>query len=144
MRPLLAIIFLLYSTNSFAAEKSYSVTIKPSAGIFGTTSFNIHEDNSATLLVYESPAKITEAMVNLDTEESTEIVQLLEIVLDDLIKTIDYSSLPEYKQTSAVTVTQDKVTKSISTRRYTKKLIKLIYKVNQYIPKENQIKLEMK
>ena len=144
MRLLLAVAFLLFSTNSFGSGKSYSVTIKPKAGIVGTASFNIHDDNRITVLVYESPTKIAENMASVDAAKITEVIQLLESTIDELIEIKDYSNLPEFKQTSAVTVTKDKVTKSISTRRYTGQLIELIKAINSYIPKEYRTKLEKK
>ena len=144
MRYLLTIIILLYSSSSFASEKSYSVTVKPSAGIVGTISFNIHSDKSVTVLVYESISQIKESQVAIDSDTSEEIVRLIEKALGELIILKDYSTLPEYKQTSAVSITQDKFTKSISTRRYSDQLKALVETIIQYSPKKYQIQLEKK
>jgi hypothetical protein len=144
MRSLLTIIILLYSSSSFASEKSYSVTVKPSAGIVGTTSFNIHSDKSVTVLIYESVSQITESPIALDSDTSEEIVRLIEKALGELIILEDYSMLPEYKQTSAVSITQGKFTKSISTRRYSDQLKALIETVIPYFPEEYKIQLEKK
>jgi len=144
MRYLLAIIFLLLSNTTFASERSYSVTVKPGTSIVGTTSFNIHSDMSVTVLVYESASKITESQIILDAKASSDVAQLIEEALTELVNLEDYSQLTEYKQTSAISVSHNKVTKSISTRRYTDQLIVLIKTVNRHIPKEHQIQLEMK
>ena len=144
MRYLLTIIILLYSSSSFASEKSYSITVKPGVGIVGTASFNIHADKSVTVLVYESVSQIKESQVAIDSKASEVVVRLIEEALDELVTLTDYSTLQEYKQTSAISITQDKFTKSISTRRYSDQLKVLIETVNQYFPKEYQIQLEKK
>lgn len=144
MRCLLVSFLILISSNSFASEKSISVTIKPSASIVGTISFNIHPDQSATVLVYESVSKITESPVRIDRKTVTKISQLSEQVLDQLVSLKDYSRLPEYKQGSAIAITQSKVTKSISTRRYSEQLISLIKMINDHVPKGYELQLEKK
>jgi len=134
MRYLLVSFLLLISSNSFASEKSISITIKPSASIVGTISFNIHPDQSVTVLVYESASKITESPVSIDSKTVTQIRQLSERVLEEFISLKDFSQFPEYKQTSAIIITQSKVTKSISTRRYSAQLISLIKMIKNYAP----------
>ena len=134
----------MLSANTYASDNSYSVTIKPSASIAGTASFNIHIDNSVTVLVYESASKITENSVSIEKKKIAEVAQLLEGTLDEFLNIQDYSTLPEYKQISAISVTHNKVTKSISTRRYSQQLIQLIQAINQYFPKEHQISLQKK
>ena len=142
MRYLLVSFLLLISSNSFASEKSISITIKPSASIVGTISFNIHPDQSVTVLVYESVSKITESPVSIDSKTVAKVSQLSERVLDQFVSLKDYSQLPEYKQGSAIAITQSKVTKSISTRRYSEQLISLIKMIKDYVPKEYKPQLE--
>lgn len=144
MRYLLVSFLLLISSNSFASEKSISVTIKPSAGIVGTISFNIHPDQSVTVLVYESASKITESPVSIDSKTVAKVSQLSERILDEFVSLKDYSQFPEYKQESAIAITQSKVTKSISTRRYSEQLISLIKMIKDYVPKGYKPQLEKK
>jgi hypothetical protein len=144
MRYLLVFFLLLISSNSFASEKSISVTIKPSASIVGTISFNIHPDQSVTVLVYESASKITESPVSIDSKTVAKVSQLSERVLDQFVSLKDYSQFPEYKQGSAIAITQSKVTKSISTRRYSEQLISLIKMIKDYVPKGYKPQLEKK
>lgn len=144
MRYLLVSFLLLICSNSFASEKSISVTIKPSAGIVGTISFNIHPDQSVTLLVYESVSKITESSVSIDSKTVAKVCQLSERIFDEFGSLKDYSKFPEYKQGSAIAITQSKVTKSISTRRYSQNLISLITIIKDYVPEEYKPRLEKK
>ena len=142
MRYLLASLLLLIGSNIFAAEKSTSVTMKPSSGIAGTVSFNIHPDQSVTVLIYESVSKISETTLSIDSKAAAEMSELSELVLDEFISLKGYSQLPEYKQTSAIAITQDKVTKSISTRRYSEQLISLIKMIKGHLPERHQPQLE--
>ena len=144
MKYLLVPFLLLSSSTSFASEKSISITIKPSAGIVGTISFNIHPNQNVTVLVYESVSKISEIPVNIDGNTVTKVSQLSEWVLDEFISLEDYSQFPEYKQGSAIAITQSKVTKSISTHRYSEQLISLIKLIKDYVPKGYQPQLEKK
>ncbi len=144
MRYLLVSFLLLISSNSFASEKFISITIKPSASIVGTISFNIHPNQSVTVLVYESASKITESPVSIDSKTVAKVSQLSERILDEFISLKDYSQFHEYKQGSAIAITQSKVTKSISTRRYSEKLISLIEMIKDYVPKEYKPQLEKK
>ncbi len=144
MRYLLVSFLLLIGSNSFASEKSISVTIKPSAGIIGTVSFNIHPDQNVTVFVYESASKISETPVSIDSKTVAMVSQLSEQVLDEFVSLKDYSRFPEYKQTSTIAITQSKVTKSISTRRYSEQLISLIKMIKDYVPKGYKPRLEKK
>ncbi len=96
MRYLLVSFLLLISSNSFASEKSISITIKPSAGIVGTISFNIHPNQSVTVLVYESASKITESPVSIDSKTVAKVSQLSERILDEFVSLKDYVP-KEYK-----------------------------------------------
>ena len=144
MNHLLVSFLLLISSNSLASEKSISITIKPSTGIVGTISFNIHPDQSVTVLVYESASVINESPVSMDSKTVAKVSQLSEQILDEFVSLTDYSQFPEYKQGSAIAITQSKVTKSISTRRYSEKLISLIEMIKDYVPTEYKPQLEKK
>ena len=144
MNHLLVSFLLLISSNSLASEKSISITVKPSTGIVGTISFNIHPDQSVTVLVYESASIINESSVSIDSKTVAKVSQLSEQILDEFVSLKDYSQFPEYKQGSAIAITQSKVTKSISTRRYSEKLISLIETIKDYVPKEYKPQLEKK
>ena len=144
MRYLLTSLLLLISSSSFASEKSISVTIKPSASIIGTISFNIHPNQSVTLLVYESASKINETTVSIDSKTVEKISQLSERILDEFVTLKDFSHFPEYKQGSAIAITQNKVTKSISTRRYSEQLISLIKMIKEFVPNKYKPQLEKK
>ena len=142
MRYLLVPLLLLSSSNSFASEKSISITVKPSQGIVGTISFNIHPNQNVTVLVYESNSKISETPVSIDSETVTKVSQLAERVFDEFVGLKDYSRFSEYKQGSAIAITQSKVTKSISTHRYSDQLISLIKMIEDYIPQGYKPRLE--
>jgi hypothetical protein len=83
MRYLLIPILLLSSSTSSASDHSISITIKPSASIVGTVSFNIHSDQSVTVLVYESVTKITETPLSIDDKTVVRVSQLSEWVFDE-------------------------------------------------------------
>ena len=58
--PLKIILIIFISLiNTIAMADSISVTLKPEKGLSGTTSFNIHDDGNATILVYESATRIS-------------------------------------------------------------------------------------
>ena len=78
----------------------------------------------------------------MDTRVVAEVRQLIEDAMAELLSLKEYSSLSEYKQTSAISITQDKVTKSVSTKRYSEKLKEIIQIVNEYIPNKDIIHIE--
>jgi alpha-L-arabinofuranosidase len=96
------------------------------------------------VLVYESASIINEFPVSIDSKTVAKASQLSEQILDEFVSLKNYSQFPEYKQGSAIAITQNKVTKSISTRRYSEKLISLIEMIKDYIPTEYQPQLEKK
>lgn len=138
----LAFLLLFISSTGLAAEKSISITIKPSAGLAGIVSFNIHPDKSVTLLVYESAVKISEQPVAVDNKTVLQIIQSSEQVFNEYSRLDDYSRLPEYKQASAVAITQTRVTRSISTRRYSENMIALIRLITGFVAAEYRPQLE--
>ena len=144
MRYFIVSLLLLISNNVFASDKFISVTVKPSQGISGSISFNFHPSQQVSVLVYESASSIKETLVDIDASTVTRIRQLAERTLDELISRKDFSAFPEYKQTSAIIITQNKVTKSISTRRYSKQLISLIEIIKDYAPAGHEPKLDQK
>ncbi|MBV1905133.1 MAG: hypothetical protein KUG75_03580 [Pseudomonadales bacterium] len=144
MKYLIASLFLLLCINNVASEESISISIKPSTGLRGTLSFNIHPDNKVTLLIYESAIKISEAPVSIDAETFVHISQLSKQVFEEIIILKDFSHYPEYQQTASIAITHDHVTKSISTRRYSEQLISLIKEIKNYVPNEYKPKLEKK
>lgn len=124
----------LMLTPSFAAGESISIILKPTKGLSGTTSFNIHEDEKATVLKYESPTKITEQAVDLESGKIAEIIALVHEVFEEVISTKNYDTWPERRGTFSIAITEEKVTKSISTRRYSKKMIHLIKSLHNISP----------
>ncbi len=144
MRFWLVPLLLLSCSNSFASEKSISITIKPAHGIIGTVSFNVHPNQNVTVLVYESNSKISETPVSIDSKTVTKVSQLSEWVLEEFVSLKDYSQFPEYEQGSAIAITQNKVTKSISTHRYSERLISLIKLIKDYVPEGYKPQLEEK
>jgi len=125
-------VVLLILTPCFASDESISITVKPSTGLSGTTSFNIHQDGTLTVLRYESPTKISEKSVDLESKKIKEIGSLAHDVLKEVLSTDDFSTWPEQKATFSVAITREKVTKSISTRRFSKKVSKLINLLKEY------------
>ncbi len=85
---------------------------------------------------------INESPVSIDSKTVAKVSQLSEQILDEFVSLKDYSQFPEYKQGTAIAITQSKVTKSISTRRYSEKLISLIEMITDYVPREYQPQLE--
>jgi hypothetical protein len=144
MRYVLRLFLFVVCCTGYASESSVSVTLKPSSGIAGTFSFNIHADQRVTLLVYESASAINESPVSIDRGTVESIHRLAEQVLEEFVSMEDYSTLPEYKQSAAVTITQDRVAKSISTRRYSENLISLVDAIQAYVPEEYRPQLEKK
>jgi hypothetical protein len=122
IRSLLIALFLIFSTNSLASDESVSITIKPSIGLSGTKSFNIHSSGEFTVLRYESPTEISEETVNIEPEKLSEVRSLAHGILQEFMATKKYSQWPEQKETISVSITQEKVTKSISTRRFSKNI----------------------
>ena len=135
---------LLINSNIFASDKFISVTVKSSQGISGSISFNFHPNQHITVLVYESASSIKEIPVSIDAKTVSQIRKLTQRVLDEFIRQEDFSPLPEYKQTTAIIITQSKVTKSISTRRYSKNMISLIKMINNYAPAGYEPRLDRK
>ena len=66
----LFIYFLILTCASIASAESMSFSIKPSKGLSGTASLNIHDDGKVTLLIYESPTNIVETLIEIDDLQS--------------------------------------------------------------------------
>ena len=92
MRGIFSIILvLLFSALSFAANEAISITVKPSTGLSGITSFNIHQSGEFTVLNYESPTKITERTIVIDPKTIREIDVLAHEVLREIMIEKNYS-----------------------------------------------------
>jgi hypothetical protein len=126
MKRLILFIFIYLFTNyGLAFSESLSIAIKPSSGLSGTISFNIHENGASTILKYESPTNIIEDTVKIRPELVSEINNLSHIVLQEYMGLNQFSQWPEQQETISVAITNDKVTKSISTRRFSKNILML-------------------
>ena len=130
---LLAFVVLLL-IPSLATSESISIISKPSAGLTGTTSFNLHEDGKMTVLQYKSPTNIVEETINIDPEKKSEIANIAHEVLDEVFTKKDHSLWPVKKETFSVAITADKVTRSISTKRHSDKITDLMNLLRGYFP----------
>ena len=117
-----------------AAADSISVTLKPERGLSGTTSLNIHDDGSVTVLVYESPTKISENTVNIDSSQKEELRSLTLSALDSYLNDNKYEILKEYTFTLSVAHTVHGVTRSVSGKRMNNESIKVLRKIIQLNP----------
>ncbi|MEN8133998.1 MAG: hypothetical protein ABFS18_00490 [Thermodesulfobacteriota bacterium] len=133
--------FLFFSATCFASSESISITLKPTVGLTGTTSFNIHQDGQFTILRYASPTEITEKAIDLAPTIIIEIKTLAHKVFKEVMATEDYAVWPEHKATISVAITKDRVTKSISSRRFSGSSLKLIDLLNNNLPKSENVSI---
>ncbi len=126
MNRLILFTFICLLTNyGLVFGESLSITIKPSSGLSGIVSFNIHESGESTILRYESPTNIIEKSVKIRSELISKINHLSHSVLQEYMGLNQFSQWPEQQETISVAITNEKVTKSISTRRFSKNILML-------------------
>ena len=118
-------IILMISNNVTFAD-SLSVTLKPAKGLSGTTSLNIHDDRKVTVLVYESPVKISENTVVIESEKVEELRILILAALNDFLNLESFSDIKEYPFTISLAYTNHGVSKNVSSKRINKKALNLI------------------
>ena len=126
MRPIIIFILMVVFSMSPVMADSMSITLKPTKGLFGTASLNIHEDGSVTILEYESPTKISESTVNIDSSEKDEIRSLSLRALKTYLNQNNHSHIREYTFTFSIAYTDEGVTKSISTKRINEEAMKVV------------------
>lgn len=117
------------------------VTFKPSSGLAGTTALNFHQDGKITLLIYESVTRITENAINMKEDDIVTVKKLAERTLNEYLSREQFKELKTYQLTAGIAYKVDAVTKSISTRKLTGNMIKLIKQVNQYIPEKFRLQV---
>ena len=125
----ITLIFILTIASNVAFSDSLSVTLKPAKGLSGTTSLNIHDDKKVTVLVYESPAKISENTVGLEPKKVEELRILILAALNDYLKLEHFDDIKEYPFTISLAYTNNGVTKNVSTKRINKKALNLIKQI---------------
>ncbi|MEH6814132.1 MAG: hypothetical protein V7677_16485 [Motiliproteus sp.] len=135
MRILLAVLICFISVTAVA--DSISVTLKPERGLSGTASLNIHADGSVTILVYESPSKISENAVNIESNQKEELRSLTLSALNSYLNESDYESLKKYPFTLSVAHTVHGVTKNVSSKRMNKEAIEVLKKIILLNPSVN-------
>jgi hypothetical protein len=128
--------FLIVATlicfNSFADV--VSITVKPTKGIVGTTSVTFHEDGKVTMLVYKSAAQIVENSLEIGAEESAKFKNLAIATLDEYLGINEFRNINEFAVSFGVSRTVNFVTKSISSRRLTKRALEIVREVRKYAP----------
>lgn len=131
-RIILTLCFILLCTA--ASADSLAVTLKPSKGLAGTTSFNIHDDGRVTVLVYESASKITENTLAIKTDARDELRSLALACLESYLVQDRYDHVKEHGFTMSVAHSVQGVTKSISSKRISDEAIKMIERIIQIAP----------
>ena len=122
-------------THIFADE--ISITVKPTRGIVGTTSITFHEEGNVTILIYESAAKITENTLQIGEEEKAQLRENADAVLIEYLNSDKLTDLSEYPLTFAIAKTNESLTKSISSRKFSKGAVEIIKKMREYAPNIN-------
>ncbi len=136
--PLKIILIIFISLiNTIAMADSISVTLKPEKGLSGTTSFNIHDDCNATILVYESATKISESTINIEPNKKEELRLLTLIALRSYLNQNNYDHVKEYTFTMSLAHTVQGVTINVSSKRISKEAIKVIEQIIMLNPDVN-------
>ncbi len=136
--PLKIILIIFISLiNTIAMADSISVTLKPEKGLSGTTSFNIHDDGNATILVYESATKISESTINIEPNKKEELRLLTLIALRSYLNQNNYDHVKEYTFTMSLAHTVQGVTINVSSKRISKEAIKVIEQIIMLNPDVN-------
>ena len=138
-RRIEVLILCLLSLNVFSEE--ISITLKPTKGLAGTSSVTFHEDGKVTLLVYETSTKISDNLIDIDSKAVAELTDLATKALDEYLALKQFIQLKNYTLLVGILVTQDAVTKSISSRKLTQSVITLINKLNEHIPEQYRVEI---
>ena len=107
------------------AEESISITIKPSKALAGTTSYNLHATSELTKLVYVSRSDIQEHSIQAAPEQIERIKSDSLLIIQEVMDKTNFDEWKENSGSFAVAITQDKVTKSISTKRLSESMLRL-------------------
>ena len=142
IRTMALLILCFLSTAVFSEE--ISITLKPTKSLTGTKSVNIHENGKVTLLVYESPSKITENLLNINPAAVNNLKKMAINTQNEYMLLKKISPIKTYKLLAGITVARELVTKSISSRRLTQSMIKLIGNINSHLPEEHRVKIVVK
>ncbi|MEW5008931.1 MAG: hypothetical protein AB1Y36_06585 [Cycloclasticus sp.] len=118
MRKLLAVIIILASTSAASAE-SISVSLKPSKGLSGTVSLNLHDDGKVTMLMYESPIKIVETLIDVNEVERSNIRSLALNALDSYLTKTDFKKIERSDFSVSFLHTKNHVSKNVTSKRLT-------------------------
>lgn len=135
LKIILTIFISLISTIAMA--DSISVTLNPEKGLSGTSSFNIHDDGNATILVYESATKISESTINIEPNKKEELRLLTLIALRSYLNQNNYDHVKEYTFTMSLAHTVQGVTINVSSKRISKEAIKVIEQIIMLNPDVN-------
>jgi len=125
----MVLIFILMISSKVTFADSLSVTLKPSKGLSGTTSLNIHDDRKVTVLVYESPVKINETTVVIESKKVEELRFLILSTLNDYLDLESFNGIKEYPFTISLSYTNQGVTKNVSCKRINKKAMNVIKQI---------------
>jgi len=128
IRYIALILILIISSNVTYAD-SLSVTLKPEKGLSGTISLNIHDDKKVTVLVYESPIKISENSVVIELKKVEELRILILAALNDYLNLESFIEIQEYPFTISLAYTKHGVTKNVSSKRINKKALNIIKQI---------------
>ena len=129
MNRYITLIFILAISSNVAFADSLVVTLKPAKGLSGTTSLNIHDDKKVTVLVYESPTKISENIVVIESKKVEELRILILASLNDYLKLESFNDIKEYPFTMSLAYTHNGVTKNVSSKRINEKALNLIRQI---------------
>lgn len=134
MRAIVLLLLVLLLSPGHVFSEAISITSKPAGGLTGTTSFNFHKNGEVTLLQYKSPTNIIEVTINIEPEKTEKVANISHEVIAEYYTHSDYSKWPVQKETIAVAITKEKVTKSVSTNRHSEKIKYLMALLKDYIP----------
>ena len=98
-----------------------------------------HDDGTVTLLVYQSTTEIVDNVVVIEPVEATKLQQLAITTIDEYLSQKDFSALQRQSLLLGIVLTQDDVTKSVSSRRLSVDAIALIDALGRYVPETYRV-----
>ena len=133
MKLFACIVILAYSFT--ASAESISVSLKPAKGLSGTVSLNLHDDGKVTLLMYESPTKIFESLIEINEAQRASLRIIIIKALDSYLIKSEFKEIKLSEFSVSFLHTKNHVSKNVTSKRLTEAAKTALKKIFIIVPK---------
>ncbi|MBV1876026.1 MAG: hypothetical protein KUG79_00155 [Pseudomonadales bacterium] len=130
----LLVALVILACASIASADSITVSLKPSKGLSGTASLNLHEDGKVTLLMYKSPVNIEENLIEVTELQLAELRAVVLKALNSYLTKTDYKAIELHDFSVSFLHTKNQVSKNITSKRLTETAKLALRKIFAVVP----------